>query len=268
MSTTKDLAWQLREGLNKISLVKEMHDSVRVTTHCMYPSNGLVSVVVRAGVNVASISDEGAAISEAASAGITKFPTDKALSRLVEPQGLIVKKGTVLSPPVPISSAHVAVLLVANGSKQIAEWLYQNANLRVVRDFKAAVTNVLELTFPNRLNHLVRISGARKTHRFANVVTLSEERKLIVDAVTPDISSISTCVIEHLDVRQTENPAIIQRIIYDDEMEWSTENLKMLGMSEVPVLAFSRSPDRLAELRHYDYSPLIATGGNSGPSVQ
>lgn len=253
---------QLRDGLNKISVVRQLRDSVRVTTHCMYPSNGLVSVAVRGGRETAVVSDEGGAISEASSAGITKFPSDKVLSRIVAPQGLSVRGGVVLSPSVPISSTHVAVLLVANGSKQVAEWLYQNANLRVVRDFKAAVAHVLQMTFHTQLNHEIPIAGVRKTHKFANVVFLPNEKKLIVDAVTPDASAISTRVIEHLDVRQSNNPAILQRIVYDDEMEWTTENLSMLQISEVPILAFSKSSERLTEIGRVSPFSYIRDGGN------
>lgn len=248
MNANDEIAIQLREGLNRISLIKQVRDSVRVTTHCMYPSNGLVNVTLRGGRETVVVSDEGGAISEAASAGINKVPSDQVLTRIVSPQGLFVKKGIVMSPPVAMSTAHVATILVANGSKQIAEWLYHNANLRVVRDFKEAVAQVLRMTFPSNLSHDVAIHGVRKAHKFANVVSLENEKKLIVDAVTPEISSISTRVIQHLDVHQKNDPDIIQRIIYDDEVEWTTDNLSMLHISEVPVLAFSKSRERLSDI--------------------
>jgi hypothetical protein len=42
--------------------VGDVDDALRVTTHCMYPSNGLVQVTVRGGANTIVASDEGGVI--------------------------------------------------------------------------------------------------------------------------------------------------------------------------------------------------------------
>jgi hypothetical protein len=57
-------------GLDEMAVVKRVGYGVRVTTHCMYPSNGLVQVMVRGGVSTVVVSDEGGAMEEALAAGI------------------------------------------------------------------------------------------------------------------------------------------------------------------------------------------------------
>jgi hypothetical protein len=50
MSYQPDLANLIGRSLDTIASVTCAADGVRVTTHCMYPSNGLVQVTVRGGV--------------------------------------------------------------------------------------------------------------------------------------------------------------------------------------------------------------------------
>ena len=58
------LAERTAKGLWGVAKVTPTSDGVRVTTHCMYPSNGLVQVTVRGGESIV-VSDEGGAVGEA-----------------------------------------------------------------------------------------------------------------------------------------------------------------------------------------------------------
>jgi hypothetical protein len=65
-----DVRTLLETGLRTIFRVEEVDGSLRVTTHCLYPSNGFVRVTFRGGVHSMVASDEGEALGEALAAGI------------------------------------------------------------------------------------------------------------------------------------------------------------------------------------------------------
>jgi hypothetical protein len=214
----------------------------------MYPSNGLVTVAVRGGNYSVVVSDDGGALSEVLSAGISNPFTDSQIKNIVGSHGLSVDEGVIFSPPVPIDEAPIAILLVANAAKQVAEWHYEHANIRVARDFKKALADVLAGLFRENLVHKVTIPGMHKPHTFANVINLGSGVRLIVDPVEREQSSIHARVIANLDVRQAGDEMIRQRIIYDDHEEWSPDDLGLLGMAEVPVIAFSRSAEAIVRM--------------------
>ncbi len=236
-----ELVEQLRSELNRISAWKPIHDGVRVTTHVMYPSNGLVNVVVRGGRHSCVVSDDGGAIGEGSAVGARMQPTDRQLGYLVRQQGLSIKKGTILSPPVSFDAVPATILVVANAARDVANWLYDHANVKRHRDFRAALTELLRATFSERV-HGGFVEGKRKRHEFAHVVDLAGGNKLIVDPVAREPSSINARVVSNLDVAQAEDPHISQRLVYDDEQEWTPDDLGLLGIVGVPVVPFSRSP--------------------------
>ena len=131
------LADMLLSGFREMAEVEIVDDGVQVATHCMYPSNGLVQVTVRGGPRVVVVSDEGGAVGEAESAGLDLANRkDGVLAHLVTAQGLRIKDGVISSPPVPIESASITVLLVANASKEVAQWLYEHAKIRRPHNFR------------------------------------------------------------------------------------------------------------------------------------
>lgn len=235
---------KLRDGLNAIAAWKPVDDAVRVTTHCMYPSGGLVNVFVRGGRYAAMVSDGGGAVTEALSAGVLVRPSDKQIQQILDRYGLFAGEGVVFCKEVPMDSVHSSIILVANASRAVATWLYDHTRIRRQRDFRRTLENMLSTMFDLNVSHNVQIDGRRKGHRFANVIRLNEGKKLLVDPVSNEASSINARVVANLDVHQLENPKIIQRLVYDDEEEeWSPDSLSLLGMSGVPVVPLSRSSE-------------------------
>jgi hypothetical protein len=79
---------------------------------------------------------------------------------------------------------------------------------------------------------------------------LDGERKLIIDPVSNDPSSINARVVANLDVKATGNPNIIQRIVYDDEDDWSAVDLNLLqvGATAVPFSRAGEVIERIASV--------------------
>jgi hypothetical protein len=126
MSDHSDLANLIGRSLDSIASITRIADGVRVTTHCMYPSNGLVQVTVRGGVETVVASDEGGAVGEAMSAGIPFKNYNPMLAHRIRDQGLSISTGVIFTPRIPVDAVAIAVLHVANASQESARWLYKH----------------------------------------------------------------------------------------------------------------------------------------------
>jgi hypothetical protein len=226
----------LLDGLTAIAALKQIEGGWRVVTHCMYPSNGLVEVAVRGGKSTVVASDDGGAFGEALSAGIPVRDYSRRVSHLISDQGLLMREGVICTPPVPIEAAPMSVLLVANAAQDVARWLYDHAKVPRTRDFRVVLSQFLRTRFEERLSHDTVIVGhSNKPHRFANVVSIGEGNRLIIDPVTNDPSSINARVVANLDVKSANDPAIRQRIIYDDNEHWTPSDLNLLQVGAIAV---------------------------------
>jgi hypothetical protein len=229
------------DGLAELASIKQIDDGFVATTHCMYPSNGLVQVTVRGGLDTIVASDEGGALGEALSAGLEVTNYDRSLAHLVKDQGLLLKNGVIYSPPMPRAAAPLAIVLVANASQEVARWMYDHLKIKRTRDFKSMVSDFLVQRFDKRVSHNeVVVGNSNKRHKFANVVDLGHDRKLIIDPVANEASSINARVVANLDIKAIGNPNIIQRIVYDDQEEWSPVDLNLLQVGAI-VVPFSHA---------------------------
>lgn len=157
----------IREMLSQVVIAKPTEDGVRVSTHVLYPSNGAVSVVVRGGENSFVVSDEGGALSELISAGIRTIVADRMVAAQVRRRGLRVDNGAILSPVVPMKALPAAILLVANASRDVADWGLSRFPYHAPRSFKKDLAELLGHYFHDKLfrHHPFRCrnSHARRT---------------------------------------------------------------------------------------------------------
>lgn len=217
-----------------------------MTTHCTYPSGGLVEVSVLIGRGAAIVTDDGGAYSEILSAGIQSYPSDRQLQSIFYQQGLSFKNGVISAFKVPFDALPVAVLLVANACKELTHKTYLEAKAEIKRDFRKSLQQMLSLTFGDvKITHNTKIVGKYKRHNFTNVVHLDRERRMVVDPVFPDDTSINTRIISHLDLKQANKPQFLQRLVYDEEDNWNPDMFSLLGMAEVPLIKFSQSVEML-----------------------
>ncbi len=150
-------------------------DGVRVSTHVLYPSNGTVTVTVRGGDREFCVYDDGAAISEMISAGLRLAVPDRMLRNRVKARGLEVSKGVIRCPTVPMEALPSAILLVANASRDVAEWALDRLPFRVVRNFRDDLAVLLDRYFHDALTRDISIVGAsNKPHKFSYVARLTQ----------------------------------------------------------------------------------------------
>lgn len=236
---------QVKEALARMTVASAIEDGVRVSTHVLYPSNGAVTVAVRGGIDSFVVSDEGAAVSELIGAGIRSPITDRMLMAQVRGYGLLVQDGAVFSPRVPLIAIPAAIILVANASRAVADWALGHLHFHSPRNFRADLAALLNRHFHDNLKHDAPFLGAsNKPHKFTHVVYLSGERKLLIDPVAPEASSINARVVANLDVKMARHPDIEQLIIYDNRAKWIASDLKLLEVG-APTVAFSHAESEI-----------------------
>ena len=107
---------------------------------------------------------------------------------------------------------------------------------------------LLDRHFHDNLKHDSRVIGAsNKAHKFGHVIYLSGERRLIIDPVVNDGSSINARVVANMDVRLAKDPNVLQLIVYDDTADWEASDLKLLELGARTV-GFSRAEATIQRL--------------------
>jgi hypothetical protein len=219
---------------------------VIVPTQCLYPSNGVVGVVVEGGADTFSVHDDGAALEELDSAGGTVAYPIAVMRSATRRLGVEVSDAGVIFAPLAVRADLTAtIMIVANASKYAAHRLIDSMRPRPRRNFRLELERLLETEFGRvMLQRASAIPGAHKPHKFDFVVQVGERRRLLLDGVSPEASSINAAVVAHLDVKQANVPNLVQRIVYDDEEKWKAEDLSLLSVG-APVVPFSRAREVL-----------------------
>lgn len=220
-----------------------------VRTHCLYPSNEVVTVVVDGEGTGFVVRDEGGAFDEGLEVAGDTDEAMRYVRSTVVAQGLKVRDGIIFSPVVSSSEVPAAVILVANASKEVAHFLCDHYRPRRTRNFRAELARLLSVEFPGRVVTGLDLTGAsNKMHRFTSVIRLPGDRQLIMDPVINEASSINARVVAHLDVRQAHHDNVVQRIVYDEREKWRAADLQLLsvGAPAVPFSQVKSAIDRLA----------------------
>lgn len=221
---------------------------VQIATHCLYPSNAAVRVLVQGHSAEFVVSDEGGAVEEITSAGVAFADADRRMRVLAARQGLLVEGGAIVSPRVPAEGLAAAILLVANVSKEAAHWGMTHLRPAAAGSFKDELDQIIRRFGDAEIHRSERVTGAsNKQHSFEYALRRGKDKLLLIDPVFNDRSSISSKAMAHLDVRNIGNDNIEQRLVYDDRLPWDAADLNLLKMGATPV-PLSRLADVLQRL--------------------
>lgn len=147
----------------------------------------------------------------------------------------------------PFEAAPLAITLVANAAQDIALHLFDHMKIKRNRDFKKLLAEFLKGAFDDRVAAATIVGNSNKPHKFENVIFFPNGKRLIIDAASNDSSSVNARVVANLDVSAAANPLIDQRIVYDDEDEWTAADLNLLRVGAITI-PFSRSSEVIERL--------------------
>ncbi len=234
-----------RELANLFS-VTEAEGCVRVVTQCLYPSNGLVQVTVRSGADTFVVSDDGGAIQQIRSAGADLKSFDRIVKSMLTQSGLEIANGSIRAPACNASQVAYVIAMVANASKAAADLLFSRVKVKPHDNFKDVVSNFLNVAFADVRNEII-VGNSNKPHKFDNIIHSSNGKRIIVDAVVPDANSVNARFAANMDIRSAGLSKLEQRIVYDENDDWSLADLNLL-QAGAPLLKFSKAAEVLGRL--------------------
>ena len=231
----------------------EQKGEILVPTHCLYPSNGSVTVSVCPSIgSTYLVTDGGGAYDDVGASGsrLAPFVAARMIKHLASSYGLTVDGNCLIrAERVKPDELMSAIVLVANASKDAAGDMLHRFRPRLRRNLKAELADLLEVQFPHNVlrKKVVVVGASNKPHRFDTAVRLSGDRQLVLDVVSREASSINAALVAHLDIKNANLVSIEQRIIYDDEEKWTAADLNLLKMGAIPV-PFSKAASVLERL--------------------
>lgn len=223
-------------------------EGVVVTTDCLYPSNSAVRVEV-VGDRMYTVTDRGGALDVLASHAVEVQHGTKALRAYATPYGLdVTNSGLICAQNVQADLLPAAVTLVANASKDAAMLMLEKHRVSPASTFKTELERALKRVSAWEVISDYKCVGiSNKQHSFDYAIALPENKFILIDAVSDEPSSINSAVVSNLDVRSLQCSNYIQRIVYDDRIEWRSENIMLLEEG-APTLAYTRAMDELKKL--------------------
>lgn len=240
----------INEALSQWPQPRAQGSRVIVPTHCLFGSGGIINVVVEGGRDTFTCHDGGAAIDEFEACGGNIPNAAKVLRSHFRKIGFKVDDGGQISAPAVGSDALAAsIALVANATREAADFLLDRWRPVFKRDFKDMVRQLLESEFSaQRLARgLTYVGDSNKRHKFDFVVRLAQDRSLLLDAVVPEATAINSATVKHLDIKAKGDPHLVQRILYDDRHEWKAADLNVLRLGATPV-PFSHAKEVLEQI--------------------
>lgn len=235
-----DLLENVTSLLQRASQPYQAGRYVVVPTLLSYPNGKAVQAYVEGGTDSFVVSDGGGAAMNFMALGGDGISAQKILKSSATAFGLrATAEGWLHSGQIPAAHLPSLIAMIAEGSLHADEAMRRLARKQnESRDFKEQVNGELRRDQPRpvvRRKHL--LGASNKQHVFDFSVDLGG-RTLVVDAVVPDANSINSAVVSHLDVRQAQNPSVLQLIVYNDRADWRRSDLALLGVG-APAVPFS-----------------------------
>lgn len=241
-----NIADKVQNSIQASLKMGKTRDGVHVTTQCLYPSNTFVRIFVRGGDETFFVSDEGGAIRDVESAGAWLEKPDRLIAPIVSPFGLKSFNGIVASREISTSDLGIAIAIVANASKNVAEYLFSHLKVKPTRNFKEVLSAFLRTSYDDAVREETFVGQSNKAHKFENVIVL-HGKKLVVDPVINDRSSINARLVANMDLKAAKHEGVEQRIIYDDRENWQPEDLNLLQVG-ARVVPYSKAPQVIQRL--------------------
>ncbi len=241
----------ISEAIQEWAKPQEEGGFIVVPTFALYPSNAGVQVFIDGDRNSFSVSDGGGAIETLLKAGDFREDARPGMKAFVRRWGLSVDRaGWIYASNVAADEVTSIVPVVADCSKQAAEFLLRRQRPTVAEDFRPELDRLIKERFHSTYQpDGAWVGASNKSHRFDYVIRLGNERVGLVDAVRPDTNSINSAIVAHIDVAMAANENVQQRIVYDDRLEWKAADLVLLRVARAQAVAFSNiqsALDRLA----------------------
>lgn len=238
----------IRSRLSEQCRAEQVGSMVAVTTQCIFPSNGAVTVFVQGGERECVVSDYGETARVVRSHGVGVPESNKWLNSFCKKAGLEEKAGQIISPPVPFEFVANAIVLVANTAATAARHAVDEFGVEKI-SFKELIYQVLRQVFnAERIVADAAIPGqSNRVYHPDYFIRTGSEMGVIVDAVTPNANSINAKAAAHFDIAQREQHPK-QTIVFDSSLNWPAADLSFLKSTTADLVPYHKLRPTLTPL--------------------
>jgi hypothetical protein len=202
----------------------------RVLSDAIMPSGGSVYIQFQSRGDSLAAHDGGAAFDELARhaaevrglSGVRRMFTDTPF-RLAD-------DGLIWLDRVEIKDAAVAIAFLSDASVRAANYMLARSITAGREKLDRRVQNKLRELYPLGKPNFT-LQGLHRQHTFDFGVSI-DDKTFVVEAVTPDQTSISTAVLKGLDAGKTEDHhrKIVPLFVIDEDDDWQSGNLNLLSL--------------------------------------
>tara|TARA_B100000519_G_scaffold130522_1_gene112726 strand:+ start:1244 stop:1990 length:747 start_codon:yes stop_codon:yes gene_type:complete len=228
-----------------IARARPVEHGTLVDTTCLLSTGEVVQVLITGGTREIVVSDCGLAMTEIENLGLAdKFPNKRFKAHAANFGVQVSKKGEIYVKT-SVAEVSAAVVLVSNAVQEAVNTEIARMKPRHHRDLKLAVAEFVKEKDLLKFERDRTVSGRYTSHKFEHVFEGGRNQLIIMDTVIPDLSSISSRVVAHIDVRENAEIKAESLLVYDDTDNWRTDRLGLLELAGtiVPFTGLSEAMD-------------------------
>ncbi|MEJ6010150.1 hypothetical protein [Novosphingobium aquae] len=223
------MEWRLiREAICQGRLFREHADGCSVLADTIMPSGLAIRIHIQPRGDQLFLHDGGAAFDEIARHGLTFSKTPRLRSMLRETGFNVSNEGRVFRDHFPLAKVAIAIALTADASFRAATFMIERADVGVSRPLDKEVKEALRLRFPEGRPDF-KVTGKNRQHTFDFGMTMGD-RTIVVQAVTPDPTSINAAIVKALDISQAPEAKAKAIFVFDPLASWKAGQLNMLEL--------------------------------------
>lgn len=217
-------------------LITRTEHGVLVHTHCLMPSGSTVNVLVQPGTRGVVVSDNWSAHNEALAHNVYLGDHERSVQPRLNAKGLSLNSGQIFSPQVGLDEAPLAVIIVANAAREIAEVLLDAPKPSRRTPIASIISGILRKKYTQFVpNKEISVTGkSKKRYRFENAL-IFPSKKILFDSVINNPAAINARTLANVDIRENKDSSILQNIVFDDQEDWTTEQLEILRFGATPI---------------------------------
>lgn len=227
---------RIRQLLCDARRFSEVDGGCSVIADTMMPSGGVIEIFMQPDHDLLTLHDGGAAFDELAREGREVRSLRGARNLLGEIGLRLTDEGTIFMDRVAIDKVAVGVAVLADASQRTAQYLLQHAVRQPRVRLDQRVKDTLMKRFPLGKSEYV-FDGKRRQHVF-DFGTSLDGKTLLVEAVTPELSSIGAAILKSIDAHSAERGNPWPILIYDSDDDWDSASLGLLS-DNAHTMAFS-----------------------------
>lgn len=223
----------------------EVDQGVRVVSDAIMPSGAAVYIHFHARSDHLSAHDGGAAFDELARHAADVRSMAGVRKLLANGPFRVADDGKIWLERIAVADAGLAIAFISDASVRAAHHLLSRAHAGLKLKLDTRVKSKLRELYGNGQVDFT-IQGLHRQHTFDFGVNL-EGHTIVVEAVTPEQSSVASAVVKGIDAQKSEHPrsSIEPIFVIDEDDDWPSDMLNLLSLGGRRITF-----DRLAHQPH------------------